>query len=60
MKATNPEKKYKVIVIDEDKKRTINFWQAGVSDYIINKDSKCKENYIARIEEKRLKHYVII
>ena len=52
-KSNAKNKKYKVvIIIDEDKKRTINFWQAGVSDYIINKDSKCKENYIARIEEK--------
>ena len=47
-KATNPEKKYKVIVEKDGKKRTIQFGQKGASDYTKNGDKERRERYDKR------------
>jgi hypothetical protein len=47
-KSNAKNKKYKVVIIDGDTKKTINFGQAGADDFTTHKDPKRKENYIAR------------
>ena len=47
-KSNAKNKKYKVVIKDGNTKKTINFGEAGASDYTINKDPKRKENYVAR------------
>ena len=47
-KSTNPKKKYKVIVTDGERKKTIHFGQAGAEDYTIHKDEERKNRYIDR------------
>jgi hypothetical protein len=47
-KSNTKNKKYKVVIKDGNTKKTINFGEAGKSDYTINKDPKRKANYLAR------------
>jgi hypothetical protein len=47
-KSTNPKKKYKVIVTDGERKKTIHFGQAGAEDFTIHKDEERKNRYIDR------------
>jgi hypothetical protein len=47
-KSDNKKKKYKVIVTDGDKKKTIHFGQAGANDYTITGDDEAKYRYIDR------------
>ena len=47
----NSSKKYKVIVQDEDRKKTIHFGASGYEDYTIHKDDERKERYIGRHEK---------
>ncbi len=47
-KATNPAKKYKVIVEKDGKKKTIQFGQKGASDYTKNGDKERRERYDKR------------
>lgn len=44
----NINKKYKVVVTDGDKKKTIHFGQAGANDYTITGDDEAKYRYIDR------------
>jgi hypothetical protein len=47
-KATNPEKKYKVIVEKDGKKKTIQFGQKGASDFTKHGDKERRERYDKR------------
>ena len=47
-KSNTKNKKYKVLIIDGDTKKTINFGQKGYEDFTTHKDPKRKENYITR------------
>ena len=47
-KPSNPNKKYKAIVEDGDKTKTIHFGASGYSDYTIHKDPSRKERYLKR------------
>jgi hypothetical protein len=47
-KSDNPEKKYKVIVSDGDKKKTLHFGQAGASDMTQHGDIDRRERYLNR------------
>ena len=47
-KSTNPKKKYKVVVTDGERKKTIHFGQAGAEDFTIHKDEERKNRYIDR------------
>jgi len=47
-KSDNPKKKYKAVVESKDRKKTIHFGAAGMSDYTKHKDDKRKARYIAR------------
>lgn len=47
-KSNAKNKKYKVILIDADKKRTIHFGDSRYDDFTTHKDPKRKESYIAR------------
>lgn len=47
-KSNAKNKKYKVLIIDGDKKRTIHFGDSRFESYTTHKDPKRKENYIAR------------
>ena len=47
-KATNPEKKYKVVVEKDGKKKTIQFGQKGASDFTKHGDKERKERYDTR------------
>ena len=47
-KSDKSDKKYKVIIERNDKKKTIHFGAKGMSDYTKHKDPKRKENYTAR------------
>jgi len=47
-KSDNPKKKYKVVVEKGDKKRTLHFGSAGMSDYTKHKDEERKKRYIDR------------
>jgi hypothetical protein len=47
-KSSNPNKKYKVVITDGERKKTIHFGQAGAEDYTIHKDDERKERYINR------------
>ena len=51
-KSNVKNKKYKVVLIDGDKKRTINFGDNRYEDYTTHKDPKRKENYITRHEKR--------
>jgi hypothetical protein len=44
--ADNPEKKYKIWDIDEEK--WVNFGQMGYQDYTKHKDKKRRKNYLTR------------
>jgi hypothetical protein len=44
----NSKKKYRVIVSDGIKKRTLDFGQAGANDYTITGDNEAKKRYIKR------------
>ena len=44
----NINKKYKVVVTDGDRKKTIHFGQAGANDYTITGDDEAKYRYIDR------------
>ena len=44
-KSTNPKKKYKVVVSDEDRKKTIHFGAQGYEDYTIHKNKERKAKY---------------
>ena len=46
--SNNPKKKYKVIVSDGQRKKTIHFGQAGASDYLQHKNDTRKFRYIQR------------
>lgn len=47
-KATNPEKKYKVVVEKDGKKKTIQFGQKGASDFTKHGDKERRERYDKR------------
>jgi hypothetical protein len=44
--ADNPEKKYKIWDVDEEK--WVNFGQMGYEDYTKHKDKKRRKNYLTR------------
>lgn len=44
----NPKKKYRVIVSDGKRKKTLDFGQAGAEDYLIHKNLVRKNRYIQR------------
>jgi len=46
--SNKPDKKYKVVVESKDKKRTLHFGSAGMSDYTKHKDDERKKRYIDR------------
>jgi hypothetical protein len=45
-------KKYKVVIEDEEKKKTIHFGAKGYEDYTIHKDKERKNRYINRHKKK--------
>jgi hypothetical protein len=47
-KSNAKNKKYKVVITDGDKKRTIHFGDSRYESYTTHKDPKRKENYIKR------------
>jgi len=47
-RSDNPKKKYKVVITDGKRKKTIHFGQAGSNDYTITKDDEAKYRYIDR------------
>lgn len=47
-RSNNPKKKYKVVVTDGKKKKTIHFGQAGANDYTLTGDDEAKYKYIDR------------
>ncbi len=47
-KSDNDKKKYKVIVSDGNKKKTLHFGQAGANDYTITGDDQAKKRYLLR------------
>ena len=47
-KSDREGKKYKVVVERGDRKKTIHFGAAGMSDYTKNKDDERKKRYIER------------
>jgi len=47
-KSDREGKKYKVVVESKDRKKTIHFGAAGMSDYTKHKDDERKKLYIAR------------
>ena len=48
MKSDKKDKKFKAIVKDKDKKKTIHFGQAGASDMTQHKSEDRKKRYISR------------
>jgi hypothetical protein len=49
-KSQSKGKKYKVIIINGNSKKTIHFGQRGAEDYTIHGDKERKKRYIARHE----------
>lgn len=47
-KSPSKTKKYKVVVTDGDKKKTIHFGAKGYEDYTIHKDKERKSRYVER------------
>lgn len=47
-KSNLKNKKYKAVIFDGKKKKTIQFGSKGMSDYTIHKDDERKKRYIAR------------
>lgn len=47
-RSDNPKKKYKVVVESGDRKKTIHFGAAGMSDYTKHKDEERKKRYLDR------------
>jgi len=47
-RSDNPKKKYKVVVESGDRKKTIHFGAAGMSDYTRHRDDERKKRYIDR------------
>jgi hypothetical protein len=47
-RSNRKDKKWKVVIKKNDKKKTIHFGQKGYSDYTIHKDKKRMERYTAR------------
>lgn len=46
--STRPNKKYMIVLEDDDKKRTVHFGAKGSSDYTIHKDDERKKRYLDR------------
>lgn len=46
--STRPNKKYMVVLEDDNKKRTVHFGAKGASDYTIHKDDERKKRYLDR------------
>lgn len=51
-KSNRATKKYKAVIIDNNKKKTIHFGQKGASDYTIHKDDERKKRYIKRHQKR--------
>jgi hypothetical protein len=51
-KSTNKEKKFMVLINDENTRRTIHFGSSDHSDYTLHKDPDRKKRYIARHKAK--------
>jgi hypothetical protein len=47
-----PEKKYKVVLSDNGRQKTIHFGSRGADDFTLTKDEEQKKRYIARHEAK--------
>jgi hypothetical protein len=47
-KSPNPKKKYRVIINDGIKNKTLDFGQAGAGDFLIHNNLQEKNNYIKR------------
>lgn len=48
IKSDNPKKKYMAIFDIDNKKKTIHFGSAGMSDYTMNKDNERRKRYLDR------------